>query len=60
MPVEAKAKCVYREAYAFPVFTIWYLIFSFTQLDPRKKIAIGVNFSSENRSVEEFLVKELD
>lgn len=29
------------------------------QLDPRRKIAIGVNFSSEKRSVEEFLVKEL-
>jgi hypothetical protein len=28
------------------------------QLDQRKKIAIGINFSSEKRSVEEFLVKE--
>jgi hypothetical protein len=28
------------------------------QLDPRKKIAIGINFSSEKRSVEEFLMKE--
>ncbi|SFD59626.1 PD-(D/E)XK nuclease superfamily protein [Chitinophaga sp. CF118] len=30
------------------------------QLDARKKIAIGINFSSEKRSVEEFLVKEIE
>lgn len=29
------------------------------QLDGRKKIAIGINFSSEKRSVEEFVVKEM-
>jgi hypothetical protein len=28
------------------------------QLDQRKKIAIGINFSSEKRSVDEFLIKE--
>ncbi|SDG18375.1 ATP-binding protein [Chitinophaga filiformis] len=28
------------------------------QLDARRRIAIGINFSSEKRSVEEFLVKE--
>ncbi|SFW34496.1 ATP-binding protein [Chitinophaga sancti] len=28
------------------------------QLDPRKKIAIGINFSSGKRAVEEFLVEE--
>jgi hypothetical protein len=30
------------------------------QLDARKKIAIGINFSSEKRSVEEFLIKEME
>ncbi|SFE11348.1 PD-(D/E)XK nuclease superfamily protein [Chitinophaga sp. CF118] len=30
------------------------------QSDSRKKIAIGINFSSEKRSVEEFLVKEVE
>jgi hypothetical protein len=30
------------------------------QLDARKKIAIGINFSSEKRSVEEFLVKGIE
>jgi hypothetical protein len=30
------------------------------QLDARKKIAIGINFSSEKRAVEEFLVKEME
>ncbi|SEV89902.1 PD-(D/E)XK nuclease superfamily protein [Chitinophaga sp. YR573] len=29
------------------------------QSDARKKIAIGINFSSEKRSVEEFLIKEM-
>jgi hypothetical protein len=30
------------------------------QSDAKKKIAIGINFSSEKRSVEEFLVKEME
>lgn len=30
------------------------------QLDTRKQIAIGINFSSEKRSVEEFLTKEVE
>lgn len=30
------------------------------QLDKRKQIAIGINFSSEKRSVEEFLIKEVE
>jgi len=29
------------------------------QSDPRKKIAIGINFSTEKRAVDEYLVKEL-
>jgi len=29
------------------------------ELDPRKKIAVGINFSAEKRAVSEFLVKEL-
>jgi len=29
------------------------------QSDPRKKIAIGINFSSEKRAVDEYLVKEM-
>jgi hypothetical protein len=28
------------------------------QLDPRKKVAIGINFSSEKKAVNDFLVKE--
>ncbi|WP_261387547.1 PD-(D/E)XK nuclease domain-containing protein [Chitinophaga pinensis] len=30
------------------------------QLDDRKKIAIGINFSTEERAVQEFLVKEFE
>lgn len=30
------------------------------QLEAKRKIAIGINFSSETRSVEEFLVKEVE
>jgi len=30
------------------------------QLDGRKKIAVGINFSAEKRAVQEFLVKELE
>jgi len=29
------------------------------QSDPRKKVAIGINFSTEKRAVDEYLVKEL-
>jgi len=29
------------------------------QADPRKKIAIGISFSSKNRKVENYLVEEL-